>query len=101
MRTYPINQEMSVAEIKRGDFVGFIFAQPGNDTTYMVVRSVSDGKAICYDPFFNVELPVDLDRLWLASDAELDRDYWKAQDGKRTVHNIRETLNGAKPAGDE
>lgn len=38
-----------------GDYVGFIFGQPGNDTTYAQVLRESDGRLVCYDPWFHLE----------------------------------------------
>jgi hypothetical protein len=45
-----------------GDYVGFIFAQPGNDTTYAKVLREGGKGLICYDPWFNFEFdaaPID------------------------------------------
>ena len=57
-------------EFKVGDFVGFIYAQPGNDTTYMVVIEVRK-KIKCYDPWFNDEVELDPNKLWHLSEEEL------------------------------
>ena len=57
-------------EFKVGDFVGFIYAQPGNDTTYMVVIEVRK-KIKCYDPWFNDEVELDPNKLWHLSEKEL------------------------------
>lgn len=63
-----------MSEIKVGDVVGIVFAQPGNDTTYMLVERIDSDKARCWDVCFGMEVKdVEVSRLWLATERELQR----------------------------
>lgn len=66
-------------DFKRGDVVGFIFAQPGNDTTYLLLLGVDHEKdtATAWDLGFEMEVDLQLARIWKASERELDSGLWK------------------------
>ena len=58
--------------IQVGDVVGFVYAQPGNDTTYMLVESIDGDRANCWDVGFEMPVAnVELSKLWKASEREL------------------------------
>ncbi len=59
-----------MTDFKKGDFVGFIFAQPGNDTTHMVVLETGE-KMRCWDVWFDFEICIAPERLWHLSEREL------------------------------
>jgi len=72
---------------KKGDAVGFVYAQPGNDTTSLVVLEDSqEGKKVrCWDLWFQFEIEVDASRLWLLSDSEQDSSVWHCELGDTTA----------------
>ena len=60
-------------QFAEGDVVGYIYAQPGNDTTYLVLTEVRDEDASAWDCTFDMSVEsVRLERIWKASDRELD-----------------------------
>ena len=62
--------------IKPGDICGFIYAQPGNDTTYVIVKGVDGDMAEVHDiTFFDVAFKTRVSELWKASEEELDQGY--------------------------
>lgn len=58
--------------MKIGDFVGFVYAQPGNDVTWLVVTGIDGDKVTGFDPAFEISVTADISRLWIASERELD-----------------------------
>ena len=64
---------MTEETFKSGDVVGFVFGQPGNDTTYIVLTAVRANDADGWDLFFDMKLTeLKLSKLWLATERELD-----------------------------
>ena len=64
---------MTEETFKSGDVVGFIFGQPGNDTTYIVLTAVRSNDADGWDLFFNMKLTgLKLSKLWFATERELN-----------------------------
>jgi hypothetical protein len=58
---------------KVGDVCGYIFGQPGNDVTYLLILNIKGDKADCWDLPFDMEVKnIDLNSMWIASDRELD-----------------------------
>lgn len=83
---------MATHILKRGDVVGFVFAQPGNDTTYMVLTDVRAENADAWDLSFDMEVKaLKLDKLWAARESEMNSRISFA-DGKRSgtfsVHQL-------------
>jgi hypothetical protein len=70
-----------VTDLKKGDFVGFVFGQPGNDTTYLVVMQDAPmaeanpnpdlDKVKCYDIWFDFEIEIRRGRLFHLSEKNL------------------------------
>ena len=64
---------MSDSNLKRGDVAGYVFAQPGNDTTYLLLTEVRADDADAWDLMFDMEIKaVKLSCLWAASERELE-----------------------------
>jgi hypothetical protein len=64
---------MSSRNFKRGDVAGYVFAQPGNDTTFVLLTEVRDEDADAWDLMFEMEVnDLKLDKLWPASDREME-----------------------------
>jgi hypothetical protein len=62
-----------MTELKKDDVVGFIFAQPGNDRTYMLINDVRDDEVDAWDLVFDMPVTaIKTKHLWLASERELD-----------------------------
>lgn len=56
-----------------GDIVGYVFAQPGNDTTFLLLTEVRQEDASAYDITFDFALDsVPLEDIWHASEQELE-----------------------------
>jgi hypothetical protein len=71
----PLKEE-EIKNLKVGDAITFIYAQPGNDTTYGLVESIDlENKTIAfYDVFFELRVPVlslGRDGVWLTTEKEL------------------------------
>jgi hypothetical protein len=58
--------------IEPGSVVGLVYAQPGNDVTYLLVLRIEGDKAIMWDVAFGIEVSCNVDRLWAATERELD-----------------------------
>lgn len=64
-----------------GDVVGMVFAWPGNDTTFLVVKEVDGRRVRFFDLFFEFEGTVEkLENLWLATEKDLDSRFGKNGD---------------------
>lgn len=81
----------STDKFKPGDFVGYIYGQPGNDTAFMVVLSCDRSHAECYDPFFKIQATLEPKHLWHLSKSELSASIFSMSDMKS--RNIGETLS--------
>lgn len=77
--------------LKRGDVAGYVFAQPGNSTTYLLLTQVREHDADVFDLFFNRPMKsVELSKLWPATEQEMQsgvtigygdrRGHWRVQD---------------------
>lgn len=51
-------------EVKVGDVVEFIFGQPGNDATYILVESIDGDTIKGYDLCFEMPIDIPLSRAW-------------------------------------
>ena len=64
---------MNEVNLKRGDLVGFVFGQPGNNTTYVLLTAVRSDDADGWDLFFDMELKgLELSQLWVATERDLE-----------------------------
>jgi hypothetical protein len=62
--------------IQAGDVLAFVFAQPGNDTTYLLVESIEGQKATCWDLMFWMAVAdIDISELRKASEHELQSSF--------------------------
>ena len=69
----PIETPKLPVQFKRGDVTGYVYAQPGNDTTYLVLTEVRQSDCSALDVLFDMPLKsVKLASLWHASETELD-----------------------------
>ena len=77
--------------MKKGDIVGYVFAQPGNDTTYLVLTDVRETDVTAWDIVFCIELEsVRWDCLWLATERELQSKIDFVRKGSNTTYSIQQ-----------
>lgn len=79
-------------EIKVGSVYSYIFAQPGNDTTLVVVKSVNRDSVECLDIYFGHSLILKKDRLLNRSHFDVDEINAAAKHGCGYQYMIRKTL---------
>lgn len=79
-------------EIKVGNVYSYIFAQPGNDTTLAVVKSVSGDSVECLDIYFGHSLILKKDRLLDRSHFAVDEIIAAAKHGCGYQYMIRKTI---------
>lgn len=80
-----------------GDVVGYIFGQPGNDTTYLVLTDVREADASAYDCTFDFTLEsVRLDQVWRATERELDSSIGFQTNRRTGSYSVRQLAEEAK-----
>ena len=85
-------------DFKIGDFVGFVFAQPGNDTTQLVVIGVDGDKIKCWDVWFDFEISIAPDRLWILTEREMEGLVLHHKHGRITIKQRLEQVRNQKCA---
>lgn len=74
-------EELAKTEIKIGDMVGHVFAQPGNDTTYGVVTGIREETFDLHDLTFGHESTVKKNRAWKATRKERQQSIGRMRNG--------------------
>lgn len=88
---------MTDAAFKVGDVAGYIFAQPGNDTTYLVVTEVRENDVSAWDCTFDLMLKsVPTRAIWHASERELASGILKIDGDSHRSYTIAELAAAAK-----
>lgn len=82
--------------IKIGDIVGMVYAQPGNDVTYLLVRGIEGDTAALYDVMFEFEVRCRVDRLWIATEHELDSTVGFSGGKRSGSYTIRQLADEAR-----
>lgn len=71
-----------------GDWVSFIYTQPGNEVTYCIISELKGDKAKLYDPLFDLFVDVKMSRLSKLTEEHLCLTIKHCDYGRMTIREL-------------